>query len=260
MDEAGNEGRPGAWLAEYFREAAEELERFCALYEVAVEGARTWLANSDEMPRDRARIVAWARAEAAAGFPLLTTQHLADLWALLENRVRRFVARWLESPPAPLRADVADRLPHSDTADARRRERFHDIVRTLEREAIATTRHGVDRFEYLLAWLGLAGALPPSVKRRLYELSKLRNCIVHNMRIADEALRDDCPWLDLEAGSPIVLETGHVRELQHAVSAYLTVVMQRACLAAGESHPATLPDIAPGTPSPARAKALRTRH
>src|SRR5688572_28403932 len=108
-------------------------------------------------------------------------QSAVSLWGSLELLIRDL---WLDgfrtnqtcSKKRPLRSLRITLGVYEGVAPEDRANYLLDI---LEREVAAVLKPGVGRFEVLLESFGLSGAVPESVRRCLFELSQVRNVLVH---------------------------------------------------------------------------------
>ncbi len=182
--------------------------------------------GASESARKRAEI---AQKEADRGFPILNQQVSVGLWASLECLVREFVAGWLANEPGASQVDsvrkIKIRLADYDAMPEEER-RFY-IIDELEREIGAPLRQGVNRFESLLGLFGLSGEVDEGVRRQLFELSQLRNVIVHRRGVADMKLTESCPWLGLEIGQEVIINSESFHRYFDAACKYESVLLDR---------------------------------
>jgi hypothetical protein len=186
-----------------------------------------------------------AQLELLEGFPITLSQFIVDVWGLLEAFVRGLVALSLEKldgmhfdAVTKLRVRIGEYEQQKGSA------RFHYIVKLLEREEASSVKNGADRFESLLACVGLQGSLPKNLRQALYELSQLRNCIVHNARRADMQLIENCPWLDLTEGQLISPGYERAMRLCKAAKDYSILVVARATTKCGDPMQKTVESVA----------------
>lgn len=187
-----------------------------------------------------------AQTEIDNDFPLLHEQATVALWASLEALIRSFAARWLMNKPEALQSDAVKKLKvrigEYEALDAS--ERCFWIVDLLDQEAGGALRVGVSRFESLLHPLGLDGSVDEDCRKILFELSQVRNVIVHRRALADKRLIDSCPWLVLKVGDRIRIKHVMWRRYNSAVAAYILELIQRVRVSFG------LPRYEPGKEQP----------
>ena len=242
------------WLIRHFREFADDSARLHRLMRLTISGisALTTMprlaeviarlenrygigASEDSFMRDVEADAELAQLEVNEGFPITLSQFLVDIWGLLEAFIRKLLTLSLEHMGAMRFERVAKlKIKVGDYDQLVGAERFYYVVKVLEREEASSTKVGVDRFESLLACVKLDGPLPSSLKKALYELSQLRNCIVHNARRVDLQLVLACPWLALSAGQ--MISPGHERatRLSKAVRDYSILAVARASARYGD--------------------------
>jgi hypothetical protein len=140
-----------------------------------------------------------------------------------------FLARWLRHEKRAMEIDIVQKLRIRLGEYERLDEEFRCffIVDRIEQEVSAPLSSGVARFETLLTPFGLGGRVDESLKRDLFELSQVRNALVHRYGVADSRLVEACPWLKLKAGESIHLGSEHLRRYFEAVMKYNTELILR---------------------------------
>ena len=241
------------WLTPHFRQLLDDGKRLHTLVRLSINGITaltviprigeeiTRLEQQRGIVSDPALLettkaeAELARAEVASGFAITLSQHLVDLWGLLEASVRNLVALWLEHMGG-MKCEAVTKLKVriGDYENLEGPAKFQYVVKLLEREEASSIKNGADRFESLLACVGLGGPIPKNLRRALYELSQLRNCIVHNARRADSQLTNACPWLNLTPGELISPGQEKSSELFHAIWSYSLLLVSRASTLAGD--------------------------
>ncbi len=147
----------------------------------------------------------FARTQKKDGFPFLFSLAVIRLWSILEALVDDLAIDFLSRPDECKDKDLIYSLkgpllefaaaPPERQADFLT-ERLKDVVR-------AGLQPGVGRFEAVLDPIGLGGGITPHVRRVLFELSQVRNVIVHKAGITDQRFVEACPWLNLKSGAPL---------------------------------------------------------
>lgn len=193
------------------------------------------------------RLAELAEREVDSDFPLVHGQALIALWALLEALVRGFVAEWIRRVPESLKVkQVAKiRIPLAEYQRLSEDERYYFIADQLDRDTSAPLKRGVNRFETLLDPFGLSGAVDSQVRRDLYELSEIRNVLVHRAGIIDVRLLNSCPWLNLTAGNPVSVSHEQYVRAHKAVGSYVLSLLVRV----GEHFGVNMDEFKPGGPS-----------
>ena len=194
------------------------------LREIEDEGAET----CDEL-KAAAEQKTLAQREVDKGFPLLHEQATVFLWGSLEALIRSFVASWLgnrqeawQSPDVKkLKVNLGD-YEALDPGD-----RCLWVVDLLDKATGAPLRVGVNRFDELLRPFGLQGPFPDDAKKTLFELSQVRNALMHRRGRADRRLIDACPWLELSPGDQIEISHKMWRRYNSVVGMYVLKLIDR---------------------------------
>jgi hypothetical protein len=170
-----------------------------------------------------------AQREVDHDFPLLHEQATIALWSELEALVRSFLARLLASSPAAWQCDAVKKLrvKLGDYVDLEALDRCLWIVDLIDQELSGSLRSGVTRFENLLQPFQLSGPVEADCQKALFELSQVRNVLVHRSGIADRRLLDSCPWLDLKTGDQLRVTHGMWLKYDGAVGVYVLELIQR---------------------------------
>ena len=259
-ENAESQDHSSDWLLAHFRDLAADSKRLFTLVHLTTTGIRvlTQLPRIGEVIRSESvstRVLSLAEAlsyddgvlelaqrEMNEGYPITYTQFIVDIWGLLEAGVRSLVSHWLQNEKDAMQCSAVQRLKirvgdyerHSGPA------RYQFIVQMLEREEASSLKKGLDRFESLLTSVELGGVVPQKLKLALYELSQLRNCIVHNARRADRQLIESCSWLNFEKGAHIRLSIEQLDNYNRAVMDYSVLLLARTLEKRGESSAGTI--------------------
>jgi hypothetical protein len=172
-----------------------------------------------------------AEREVNKGFPLLYGQATISLWSSLEYLVKDFLVCWLINEPTALQAEGIRKIkiPLTLYDTMTKEERYYFIIETLERETQAVFKQGVSRFESLLDVFSLGGAVENELQKTLFELSNVRNVLVHRRGIADRRLIEACPWLGLRTGDPMIIAASSFHRYASSIGEYCLVVFIRVC-------------------------------
>lgn len=181
--------------------------------------------NLDRAARERDL----AQREIDNGFPLLHEQATVSLWGSLESLVRSFVARWLVNRPDAWQVDAVKRLRVriGDYQLLEPSDRCLWVADLLDQEIGGPLRAGTSRFEHLLQPFGFDGPVEESCKKSIFELSQVRNVIVHRRATADRRLIEACPWLELSVGAKVLVTHAMWHAYSEAVSMYVLELIQR---------------------------------
>jgi hypothetical protein len=176
------------------------------------------------------RTIDLAREEFAKGYPILQEQAVAALWELLESFVLSFLTNWLTNQPelTQLTAIRKIKIPLADYEKMSQDEKYDYLVDELERGLGAPFKQGSNRFEVLLDVFGLSGPVDEPVRKDLFELSQVRNVIVHRRGIVDRRLAEACPWMGLRPGDRLSLTVDDWERYLEAVDRYSSSIIYRA--------------------------------
>ncbi|HEY5883907.1 MAG TPA: hypothetical protein VIT88_04430 [Pyrinomonadaceae bacterium] len=214
-----------AWAEQPFKQLLDQASRLFELLNISMSGISVLtamprvaevLANGRKDDGDSMldtittvnREAELASDEINRGFPLLHAQALIALWSALEATVRLFLARLLQNHKKAWNVEAVQKLKIklADYERAEGDDRFFYVLDRLEQELSSPIKNGVSRFESLLHVFDLSGSVEDDVRRDLFELSQLRNVLVHRSGIADRRFVEACPWLNLKVGEPIKVD------------------------------------------------------
>jgi hypothetical protein len=132
---------------------------------------------------------------------------------------------WLRYPGVSsikaLRVDVVRLLNFS------RHEQVEYLAREIRQGVAASLKEGVGRYESVLEAVGLSGPVPESVRSAIFELTEVRNVVVHRNAIADRRLKERCPRLQCEIGHAISIPRIDFAVVSSAAIAYLLEIWGR---------------------------------
>lgn len=167
--------------------------------------------------------------EVDRGFPLLHAQAVVTMWGALEDFIRTFLAAWLANDPqarkTPRIANLRIRFGEYEALVPEDRSLY--LVELLEQELRTPLKQGVSRFEDLLDVIGLSGALDDELRKTLYEMSQVRNVLVHRRGIADKRFIESCPWFGLGVGDVVTVDHKTYSRYHGAVISYVTEILYR---------------------------------
>jgi hypothetical protein len=167
--------------------------------------------------------------EVNKGFPLLFAQGTILLWSSLEFLVKDFLICWLLNEPSAMQIDAVQKLkiPLAQYNTMTVEERHYFIIDSLERETQAILKRGISRFETSLAIFGLSGDIDKEIQKNLFELSNMRNVLVHRRGKADRKFVEACPWLNLTLGEPVTVAAPAFQRYSDSVTEYMLTVFKR---------------------------------
>ncbi len=225
------------WSLEPFERLMEHIERLDQLLDLSIGGislirelpdlvdpvATTVDKYAGEGTLERTKKeAALADREVREGFPLLHAQATIAVWSSIESTVRLFLAQWLRNEKKAMDVDIVQKLKvrFGEYERLSDEDRSFFIVDRIEQEVVAPLTNGINRFEALLEPFGLSGKVKDEVRRDLFELSHVRNALVHRYGVADKRLAEGCPWLKLTVGDPLRVNHDQTRRYLRAAVQY----------------------------------------
>jgi hypothetical protein len=173
----------------------------------------------------------FAQKELDGGFPLLHAHAVVGVWGAFESALEDALVGMLMNEPDLLQKDAFAkfRIPLAQFESLEKEERIRLLVEELERGHGLARKQGIAGFESLLDCVNLSGAVEPEVTRTLWELSNVRNVLIHRASVADRRLVQNCPWMGLKVGDKVVISHTALRTYHDALTEYLTVILRRLC-------------------------------
>ncbi len=174
----------------------------------------------------------FAKRECKSGFPLLHAHTVVGLWSAFVSAIEDAVAGMLMNEPDLLQLEIFSkvRIPLADFEALEKQERMRVLVQEIEKNNNLVRRQGVDGFEALFAHVNLSGAVDPEVKKSIWELSHVRNVIVHRGSVADRRLVQSCPWMGLKVGDHVTVTKEALGRYFDALGEYLLTILRRLCI------------------------------
>lgn len=234
-----------AWAKDPFRDFVKYAEDVRRLVDVSTKGVIALLAipntalllNSTQDPKRNTpediekleALAALAKQEQDAGFPMMYAHATISIWTALETLTKEFAVAWLANEPSAMKVDAVKKIKISvtDYQEMTEAERYYYIYENLERELSAPLKQGITRFETILKALDIGGNVDETVRDTLYELSNIRNVLIHRNSVADKRLVDACPWLSLSVGDRVIITPERFRRYMIASIDYVTAVSLR---------------------------------
>ena len=205
---------------------------------VAVDNLRLATAKPIEEPAVESRearlvrerhLANVAQKEAESGYSSVTALWTIAVWGYLEAHVEDILATWMKHRQSALQVQVVRevKIPLADYLSASDDERFAILVQEVERKQGAGAQQGIGRFAPLLDALELSAAVPPDVRRDMFEFHNVRNSLAHRRGVADRRLVTACPWLGLSVGDPVRVSLEQLAQYIMASATYMTGIANR---------------------------------
>jgi hypothetical protein len=207
--------------------APEALEELRAVTQLDLPELRDRRVSQEQI--DDARAAAeWNREQRIKGHPLLHAQFLIVLWGALEALIEDLVVTVLRHDgAAALDSDIKIRIPIRDLLQLDVADRASLIVRELRRATDADLKQGVGRFEVLLKPIGLSGPVGDELRRTMFEMSQVRNVLVHRRGIADRDFSMACPWLGVSDREELRVSSDMAQRYAEAALDYFKLLITR---------------------------------
>ena len=211
----------GSWVADWSAIDAASLESQLDKFAKAIEvdlnlhGAEQEAIKAQEM--------------LSRGLPMVHSQTLISLWAILESFIYMLAANVMSNDTNIRQNEKIRRIkiPLVDFETLDSQERSYFVIRELEQKVGASYRKGIGCFESLLDVFELGGGLEENYRRDLLELQQIRHVLVHRRGFVDRQLSEACPWLKLRMNSKINITREDLRKYFKAVNEYLLEISRR---------------------------------
>lgn len=177
--------------------------------------------------KEAGEVELFARKQKEDGFPYLYSLALVRLWGILEAMVDDIVVDFMRRPAQCKDKDFFYSMkgPLLEFATASPEQQADLLTERLKDAVQAGLKLGVGRFEAMLEPIGLGGGIDPDIRRVLFELSQVRNAIVHKAGVADRRFVESCPWMNLKRGERLKVNGGDFH--LYMVSAYYYALVLR---------------------------------
>jgi len=188
--------------------------------------------NEEALAKAKARaadVAQFAESEKSRGFPYLFGIASIRLWSLLEALVDDLAVEALKDPAGCKDQVLLSRLkgPLLEFRNASSDDQAEFLAETLKQAVEAALKQGIGKFESILEPIGLGGGIADSARKCLFELSHVRNAIVHKGGKADRKLIEACPWLLLTRGDQVCLNGKDFHRYTMAAYWYLLEIKLR---------------------------------
>lgn len=150
------------------------------------------------------RLLKFTDEEASRDYPYLISLASVRLWAMVEAAVREVLVECMKhSTDLPGVNEIAKLsgpvLPFVGASSEEQAAVLADMVW----RSASPPLPGVQRFDWLLERIGLAGETHTVIVEITRELSEVRHCVVHRGGQADQKLLRLCPWLQISVGEKL---------------------------------------------------------
>ncbi len=120
-------------------------------------------------------------------FRLLANHSLVAVWSGLESTMNQFSETLINANPKVLQCGEFKKIkvPIAEYEQLADEDKPRFALGCLQRHIGSQHKPGVSKFEAILKCLNISGSVPQNVKDSIYEMSQVRNLIVHNRSIID---------------------------------------------------------------------------
>lgn len=201
--------------------------------------------ESEKAKVHAAEVVKFAEFQRDNGLPYLFGLCSVRLWALLEALVDEIATQAMQEPESCKDQAILSKLkgPLIPFRNATAEEQAEFLGETLKQAVDAPLKTGVARFEAILEPIGLGGVVGADIRRLLFELSRVRNVLVHKGGRADNRLVESCPWLGMRRGEPTNITGRMFGRYMLAAWWYFMELAGRAAERAGEERATQLVEL-----------------
>lgn len=153
--------------------------------------------------------------------------YIVYIWSKIDNLVRDVLSEYIEIECLSRYTKIPNiNLPIGVFA-LMDNERRYFIISQIEQKLDIPLKQGVGKFESILKVFDLGGPIPGKLKDALFELSNVRNIIVHNNSVADERFVINCPWMGYSVGRRLKLSRDCFYKYSQAVFDYTMLITFR---------------------------------
>jgi hypothetical protein len=189
-------------------------------------------AVDEDSARRAEQVAPLIKEETENGFPFFYGLATVAIWGALEAFIRDLLVLCLENDTTFLSlepiAKIRISLSQFELMPIEQR-RFY-ILDTIERDIQSKFKQGASRFESLLRTFGLGGEIEDGPNRTLLELANVRNVLVHRSGIADQRLVTTCPWLGIQIGERVRVDSQMFSRYSVVTPTYAAIVFRRVVL------------------------------
>ena len=219
--------------------ALQELDKFVVVAHLGFEHAVSlsklesllgeFLELSQKHLHERSRIEEYARSQKENNFPYLYELAVVRIWSILEACCEDLAIETISMDESIRNSDTLRKLkgPLLEFSELSSTEQARVLLQELRRDVKAPLQRGIGRFEIVLDAVGRGGPVDEIVRKVLFELSEIRNAIVHNNAKVDQRLAQNCSWLKAKIGQPISLSHDDFNRYVTAVHWYIVELSVR---------------------------------
>ncbi|MDQ0112459.1 hypothetical protein [Paenibacillus harenae] len=151
------------------------------------------------------------------------------IWGIIETAVDDFVQHIIETDINVRNLETLKRIqgPLVDFINMSHSDQSLFLLDSLKQSIKANLKLGVGRFESILSSINHDGVVHELVRTTLFELSQIRNVLVHKNGKADLRIIKNCPWLELSQGMALQITEKKFNKYKLAVMWYILELTNR---------------------------------
>jgi hypothetical protein len=233
------------WAKQPFDTFINDVEDLKSHYRLCVAGlyalrampgiVRTQINTPDPTDPENQRRLANSRNTAdaasrqiAADFPQLRHWITVALWSHLESAITACIDAWFVHK-IPLTDEMFGKIKVSVSAWESKNveEKSRWLLTELTRNVSSDLKPGVGRFESILHVIGLEGSVRDDLRKSVFELSEVRNLLVHRGGVIDERFADRCFSFKSMVGQRINITETMLDSYFASAIHYATIVLAR---------------------------------
>ncbi|WP_339188967.1 hypothetical protein MKX33_03115 [Paenibacillus sp. FSL R5-0490] len=157
------------------------------------------------------------------------------IWGIIETAVDDFVQHIIETDINVRNLETLKKVqgPLVDFINMSHSDQSLFLLDGLKQSIKANLKLGIGRFESILSSINHDGVVNELVRTILFELSQIRNVLVHKNGKADLRIIKNCPWLKLSSGMALHVTEKKFTKYKLAVMWYILELTNRRIIFTG---------------------------
>jgi len=147
----------------------------------------------------------------------------------MEGAIKRFIIKFFSIENILSRISQLSKIKISigEYYNLSGEEQLEYLFQQYEKNVSIGMHYGVTRFEALLTPIGFGGEVDKDTRKGIFELSQMRNNLLHRGGIVDKYLLDSCPWLTFVIGDKVALTKSQYEMFFKCAMNYIVLVVIR---------------------------------
>ena len=170
-----------------------------------------------------------AKNEIDNGFSFFYNQAIIVLYSMLEGTIKRFIINYfgIDGNLTKISQLKKIKISLSEYYKLNDMEQLEYLFQQYEKNETIGLQYGIKRFETLLKPIGFSGKVNNDISKNIFELSQIRNNLIHRGGITDKYLMDSCPWLNFKIGDKITISKDLYLLYGGSAIKYITLIIKR---------------------------------